>query len=177
VASAAAFLEAHGGLDTLIYAAGTAPLAAITDTTAEEWHRLLATNLVGAAIVTSAALPHLRTKPGATIVLLSSHSVGDPWPGLVPYAASKAGLNELARGLRSEEPDIRTLCVAVGPTVTGFADGWAPDVVGPYFEQWVARGHMRHEVLEPAHTAACILAALDDPASATEFTVIGAEAS
>jgi NAD(P)-dependent dehydrogenase (short-subunit alcohol dehydrogenase family) len=175
VETAVDFLAPHGGFDTLIYAAATAPLRAIAQTSAEDWRLLLATNLIGAAVMTAEALPHLRTRPGATVVLLSSHSVGDPWPGLVPYAASKAALNELALGLRAEEPSVRTLCITVGPTETGFADGWAADVVGPYFEEWVARGLLRHEVLKPAVTAAGILAALDDDDSPLDLRVIGAE--
>jgi NAD(P)-dependent dehydrogenase (short-subunit alcohol dehydrogenase family) len=176
VESAVGLLEPHGGLDTLIFAAAIAPLGSIATTTAEQWQSLLATNLIGAARTVAEALPHLREQPQATVVLLSSHSVGDPWPGLVPYAASKAALNELALGLRSEEPTIRTLRIAIGPTATGFADGWAPDVVGPYFEDWLAKGYLRHAVLEPQETASAILQALDDPGSALDLTVIGAEA-
>ncbi|MGO8873083.1 MAG: hypothetical protein ACLQPH_17100 [Acidimicrobiales bacterium] len=65
-----------------------------------------------------------------------SHSVGRPWPGLVPYASSKAALDELVLGLRSEEPCLRTVRVVVGPTATPFADGWDPEVAGPLFERW-----------------------------------------
>ncbi len=179
VDAAAAFLEPHGGLDTVIYAAGTAPLGGIATTTAAEWHQVLSTNLVGAAMVVAAALPYLRVQrshppaPTPTIVLLSSHSVGDPWPGLVPYAASKAGLNELALGLRAEAPALRTLRVAVGPTATSFADAWDPSRAGPYFTDWAERGYLRHAVLEPDVTAAAILAALDDPSADDDLRVIG----
>jgi NAD(P)-dependent dehydrogenase (short-subunit alcohol dehydrogenase family) len=175
VENAVDFLAPHGGFDTLIYAAATAPLRAVAQTTAEEWQHLLGTNLIGAALVTAEALPRLRTHPDGTVVLLSSHSVGEPWPGLVPYVASKAALNELALGLRSEEPAVRILRISIGPTATGFADGWAADEAGPFFEQWLAGGYLRHEVLQPAQTAAGILAALDDDGSALDLTVIGAE--
>ena len=178
VAAAAAFLEAHGGLDTIVYAAGTAPLGPLSSTTATQWHEILATNLVGAALVVSAALPHLGRHQGhSAVVLLSSSSVDAPWPGLVAYAASKGGLNQLALGLRAEAEGVRTIRVAVGPTATSFADGWDPDCFATYFEQWAADGHLRHEVLEPDWTAAAILAALDDPDSPDDLSVIGPEAS
>jgi len=176
VDDAAAYLEPHGGLDTVIYAAGTAPLGAIATTTAAEWHEVLSTNLVGAAMVVAASLTHLTRPAGVaapTIVLLSSHSVGDPWPGLVPYGASKAGLDQLALGLRAEVPAVRTICVAVGPTATSFADGWDQGRAGPYFNDWAERGYLRHEVLEPDQTAAAILAALDDPDAPDDLKVIG----
>jgi NAD(P)-dependent dehydrogenase (short-subunit alcohol dehydrogenase family) len=178
VAAAAAFLEGHGGLDTIVYAAGTAPLGSLTSTTATQWHEILATNLVGAALVVSAALPHLdRHRGHSAVVLLSSSSVDTPWPGLVAYAASKGGLNQLALGLRAEAEGVRTIRVAVGPTATSFADGWDPDRFATYFEQWAAEGHLRHEVLEPDWTASAILAALDDPDSPDDLSVIGPEAS
>jgi NAD(P)-dependent dehydrogenase (short-subunit alcohol dehydrogenase family) len=177
VDAATAFLEPHGGIDTVMYAAGTAPLGPLSDTTADQWHELLATNVVGAALVLARALPSLRRHPGwATAVLLSSHSVGDPWPGLVPYAASKAALNELALGLRSEEPALRTIRVAVGPTSTSFADGWDPETATGFLGGWAERGYLRHTILEPAETAAMILAALDDPDAPDDLSVIGAEA-
>ena len=175
--AASSFLEPHGGLDTVIYAAGTAPLGSLSSTTAVQWHQILATNLVGAALVVTAALPHLDRQRGrSAVVLLSSNSVDQPWPGLVAYAASKGGLNQLALGLRAEEKHVRTLRVVVGPTATSFADGWDPDVMTPYFEQWAAEGYLRHEVLEPDQTAAAILIALDHPDSPDDLSVIGTEA-
>ena len=122
-------------------------------------------------------LEHLRRGRTPSAVLLSSHSVGRPWPGLVPYAASKAALDELALGLRAEEPWLRVIRVAVGPTVTPFADGWDPSVAGPLFEQWAAEGYLRHEVQEPADVAAQITATLDDPDAPDDVTIIGAEGS
>ncbi len=178
VRAAVVFLEPHGGLDTVIYAAGTAPLGALSATTVTQWHELLATNLVGAALVVAEAMPELRRRrPGqAAVALLSSHIVGDPWPGLVAYAASKAGVNELARGLRAEEPSVRTLRISVGPTVTSFADGWDPETATVYLTRWFEEGQLRHDVLSPEETAGAILRALDDPASPDDLTVIGAEA-
>ncbi len=45
----------------------------------------------------------------------------------MPYAAAKAGLHELARGLRAEYPWLRVTTFVVGPTITGFADDWDAD--------------------------------------------------
>jgi NAD(P)-dependent dehydrogenase (short-subunit alcohol dehydrogenase family) len=175
VAVAADFLAPHGGLDTVIYTAGTAPLAPVEDTTATQWHHMLATNLVGAAVIIAGSLPHLRRHSGrrSTVMLASSHSVGDPWPGLVPYAASKAGLETLCRGLRTEEPDLRVVRVAVGPTITAFADGWDATRAGAYLTRWAESGYLHHDVLTAEASAAIIMANLDDPSAPDDITVIG----
>ena len=127
---------------------------------------MLSTNVVGAALVASAALPHLRRAPSGgrgSLAVLSSHSVGDPWPGLGAYAASKAALVELARALRVEEPGVRVVVVTVGDTATGFADRWDPAEATGALERWLADGHLSHEVLQPAQVARAVLEALGGP--------------
>src|SRR2546423_7245460 len=52
IAGAAAGL---GGIDALVYAPGTRPLARLVDTDAQTWRTGLDTDVTGAAIVTSAA--------------------------------------------------------------------------------------------------------------------------
>ena len=176
VSDASAWMESFGGLNTVVYAAGTTPLGSIVDTTAQDWHYVFATNVIGASSVIKAALPHLRHSQDCvgTIALLSSHSVGNPWPYLVPYAASKAALNELASGIRCEEPDIRVLKVVVGPTVTPFADAWDPDQASSALNRWADSGFLHHQVLDADETAKRILNALNDD-SLDEVTVIGSD--
>lgn len=162
--------HALGGLDAVVYAAGVSPLGSVATTSATTWHQVLATNVVGAALVVSAALGPLRGSDRPVCVLLSSHSVDRPWPGLVPYAAGKAGLDALAAGLRAEEPWLRVVRVVVGPTATSFADGWDPVDAGPYFERWAAEGYLEHRVLEPAEVAGRVVAVLDgsDPSEVVQ---------
>ena len=164
---------ALGGLDAVAYTAGASPLGAVTDTSPSVWRDVLATNLVGAAVTVSAALGHLRTADDPVCVLFTSHSVGRPWPGLVPYAASKAGLDQLVSGLRAEEPWLRVVRVVVGPTATSFADGWDPDLAGPYFERWADHGYLDHRVLEPDDVAARVVAVLDGSDPSDEVDAVG----
>ncbi len=163
-----------GGLDTVIYAAGVADLGPLETTAAVSWHEMLATNVVGAALVSAGALPHLRQVTGrpATIVLLSSHSVGNPWPGLVAYAASKAALGQLALGLRAEEPELAVVVVTVGNTATSFADRWDPPAAGAAIQRWVTDGYLRHEVLTPEAVADAVIGAVAGAAPA-DITVLG----
>ena len=59
IADAAAGL---GGIDALVYAPGIGPLARLVDTDADTWRRVFETNVTGAALVTSAALPALTVR-------------------------------------------------------------------------------------------------------------------
>lgn len=166
-------IGALGGLDTLVYAAGTSPLAPLRRADANLWHLVVETNLVGAVLVTAATLPHLLSAAGRAIYL-SSSSVGRPWPGLVPYAVTKAGLEEFVRGLRAEHPDLRVSRVVVGPTRTGFADGWDATLATEMFPVWSAGGYLPATTvaLTPAETAAQIVSVIASPVRIDDLTVM-----
>ena len=170
VAEAAAWM---GGIDALLYLSGSSPLVRVTDTPAALWHEMLATNLVGAALIVRNALEHLRGADDP-VVVVTTHSMGMPWPWLGVYGTTKAALAELARALRSEEPGLRVLCVAVGNTASSFADNWDPEVAGQAFEQWTADGLLRYEVLQCQEMADAILVAVLDPATPDELLIAGA---
>jgi NAD(P)-dependent dehydrogenase (short-subunit alcohol dehydrogenase family) len=159
VDAAASFM---GGIDMILYLSGASPLLRVADATPAQWHDLLATNLVGAATVVAHALPHLRqaTDP---VVLVTTTTMGEhPWPWLTVYGSTKAALAEMAKGLRHEEPSLRVLCVAVGPTLTAFADGWDPETATAAFTAWAEGAMMRHGVLEADAMASAIIDAILD---------------
>ena len=152
-------VAAVGGLDLVVYASGTSPLAALRDLDAEGWRAVLETNLVGASLVTRAALGHLR--PGAIVGFVSSETVGDPRHGLVAYAASKIALEELARGWRVEHPDHRFCVIAVGSTTdTDFARDFSPEAFTEFWPSWLAHGVMRERHMNPTDLGACIAESL-----------------
>jgi NAD(P)-dependent dehydrogenase (short-subunit alcohol dehydrogenase family) len=163
-----------GGLDDLVVMAGSSPLVRIADADAATWRVLLETNLVGAALVIGRAVAHLRAGDHP-VVVVTTHSMGLPWPGLGAYAATKAALAELARGLRREEPGIRALTVSVGPTATAFAESWDPVAAGAAFEEWAAAGLLRHAVLQADEMAGAILRAMGDPTGGDEILIAGEE--
>src|SRR5581483_1928470 len=85
-----------GGLDAVVYAAGVGTLAPLAETGAGDWRRVLETNVMGASLITRAAVPHLRESRGRMVYLSSvTASFTEPWPGLGAYAASKAALEKL----------------------------------------------------------------------------------
>ncbi len=106
-----------GGVDILVYAAGTnTPDRALTRLNAEIWNTLLEVNLNGAYYITDAVLGPMREAKAGHLIYISSIS------GLVPdvsgaaYQASKRGLIGLAHAIRVEEKEngIRTSVVCPG---------------------------------------------------------------
>lgn len=155
-------VEALGGIDLVVHAASASRLSMLQHTGADEWAGLLRTNLVAPALVVGAALEHLAE--AAVVCLLSSEAVGHPHPGLVPYAVSKAALEELVRGFRVEHPEFRFCCLRVGATDgTEFARDFSPELGAELFPRWIASGQipartMRADVLGGAIADALALA-------------------
>ena len=48
-----------GGIDALVYTPAIGPLASLVDTDVDTWRQVFDTNVIGAALVTTAAIPHL----------------------------------------------------------------------------------------------------------------------
>lgn len=164
-----------GGIDMVLYMSGSSPLVRVADAPAALWHQMLATNLVGAAVVVRSALEDLLAADDPVVVVTTTSMGSSPWPWLGVYGATKTALAELARALRAEEPRLRVLCVAVGNTASSFAENWDPELSARAFEQWIADGLLRYEVLQCEEMAAAILAAVLDPTSPDELLIAGAE--
>jgi NAD(P)-dependent dehydrogenase (short-subunit alcohol dehydrogenase family) len=139
--------EGLGGIDALVYASGIGPLGRLAEVDAETWRRIFDTNVIGAARITAAALPHLTASSGAA-AYLSSTSASDtpPWPGLGAYAVSKAALNKLVEAWHSEHPQIGFTRVTVGDCAGGEGDAmshfnadWDMELMGEMAQIWIDR--------------------------------------
>ena len=112
---------ALGALDALVCNAGIAlPQQLLTDTTDEQWHTLLSTDLDGVFYTLRAAVPGMvRQKRGAIVTVSSMWGVtGGSCE--VPYSAAKAGLIGLTKSLAKElgPSQLRVNCVAPGAVDT-----------------------------------------------------------
>ena len=128
-----------GTIDLLVTVVGVSKLGTIAEASPEIWKDCLLTNVMGPALVTKAAVPHLS--PNAFVPYFSSEIVGNPYPGLVPYASSKSALEEMIRGARAEHPEFRFSCLRVGATNdTEFARDFDEELSARLTMQWVQRG-------------------------------------
>ena len=117
-------VEVYGGLDVLVNNAGAGAILPLTEATAEQIELIFATNVVGASLLASAALPHLVRSNG-TIINVSSTYGNKPAAGLSHYAASKAALEHLTRcwALELAPHGVRVNAVAAGPTESSALTG------------------------------------------------------
>ena len=142
--------DALGGVDNVVYTPAISPLVRMVDTDAEIWRRVFDTNVIGASLVTAAAMPHLTASAGKVVYLSSDAGpYGPPWPGLGAYGVSKAALERLVEAWRAEHPDVGFTNLIVGEcaggdgdAATGMNAGWDMDLAMQAYPLWVSRGCM-----------------------------------
>ena len=162
-----------GGIDALVYTTGIGPLSRLADTDAETWRRVFDTNVTGAALVTTAVLPHLTASGGTAVYFSSvSASLTPPWPGLGAYAVSKAALDKLVEAWRSEHPHVGFTRLVVGDcgggegdSRTGFTDGWDLELAAELGQVWMARSYLSGTLIDVEELVAAVDAVLRGGAS------------
>jgi NAD(P)-dependent dehydrogenase (short-subunit alcohol dehydrogenase family) len=139
-----------GGIDRLVYATGVGRLQRLVDVDADTWRWAFETNVIGAALITKAAIAHLEASTGvAAYISTVQGMLTPPWSGLGAYAVSKAALDKLVEAWRSEHPSVGFTRVTVGEcaggdgdAMTQFADGWDGDLAAELMPGWINRGYM-----------------------------------
>ena len=111
-----------GGLDILINNAGVGVFKPVAETTVEEWHRVLDTNLSGVFYGCHAAIPHMKRRGGGWIINISSLASKNAFVNGGVYCASKSALNAFSETLMQEVryDGIRVAYVLPGSVNTGF---------------------------------------------------------
>lgn len=129
-------IDAMGGLDVLVNAAGMQICAHTHETTLADWNRTLAVNLTGTFLMTRQALPALCDSGRGVVVNFSSTSAQFAHPYMAAYAASKGGIQALTHSLALEyaSKGLRAVNLQPGGVSTGMANrtidimpkGWDP---------------------------------------------------
>ncbi len=123
-------LERFGRLDILVNNAGIQAQTPGDSFDAATLTRILGVNLIGAAIVSRAAIAHFLSRPGGGSIIntTSAHEI-IPKPGFAAYSMAKTGLGALTRTLALEFADrgIRVNAVGPGATVTDINAAWIHD--------------------------------------------------
>lgn len=102
----AAAVEAFGGIDVVVNNAGQAMIGTIENIDIEDYRAIVDLNLVAPLIVMQETIPVLRSRPGSSIINVSSGVTLMAMPGSSTYSSSKAGLNQLSAVARNElQPD------------------------------------------------------------------------
>ncbi|MBV9995866.1 MAG: SDR family oxidoreductase [Caulobacteraceae bacterium] len=160
-----------GPPDILVNNAALCLLHRIEQATDEDAEREVATNLLGPLWCARAAIPHMRAAGRGDIVNVSSESVRRPAPFLSLYAATKAGLETLSEGLRSEVrgDGIRVTVLRSGSVAGGeISRNWTPERKAEFFEALQKTGFAAFtgEAISPETTAQTLVAILSTPKEA-----------
>jgi 3-oxoacyl-[acyl-carrier protein] reductase len=134
-------VETFGGLDVLVTNAGIWTGGAVETLTDADWARMIGVNLTGTFHLVRAAVPHLRARAGASIVMIAS-TAGQRGEALhAHYAASKGGVLALARSLAVELAPIRVNVVSPGWIRTDMtAASLAPEAIGESLREPIPLG-------------------------------------
>ncbi len=119
-AAAQALSDSHKDLDGLVNVAGIIqPFVRVNDLGFEAIDRVMNINFFGPLNLIKAFLPGLLSRPQAHILNVSSMGSYAPVPGQTLYGASKAALNLLTEGLRSELSETNVSLTLVWPGAIG----------------------------------------------------------
>ena len=109
-----------GGLDGVVASAGIIKLLTSADTDSADWSRIIDVNLTAGFNLARAATPFLTAEEHGAMVFISSQIGLVGHHRAAAYAASKAGINGLAKSLALElaSRNVRVNAVAPGPIAT-----------------------------------------------------------
>jgi NAD(P)-dependent dehydrogenase (short-subunit alcohol dehydrogenase family) len=91
--------KAFGRIDILVNNTGITRFVDFFELTEADWDQILDTNLKGMFICSQAVARHMRQTGGGVIINLGSVHGRTTVPDLVPYAASKGGIEGLTRAM------------------------------------------------------------------------------
>ncbi|MFC0220339.1 SDR family oxidoreductase [Pseudochelatococcus lubricantis] len=145
---------AFGGLDIAFNNAGTTgPVRLLADVAVSEWQETLAANLTAAFLASRCQIPAMLARGSGSIIFTSSFvgtSVG--LPGMAVYAAAKAGLMGLVKGITADyaEKGIRANALLPGGVDTAMAGDQAQ-------KEWAAGLHAMKRIAQPEEIARAAL--------------------
>jgi len=118
VAAADAAVERFGGIDVVMANAGVASYGSVLQVDPAAFKRLMDINVLGVFHTVRATLPSIIARRGY-VLIVSSLAAFTAAPGLAPYNASKAAVEQFANALRLE---VGYLGVAVGSAHMSWID-------------------------------------------------------
>jgi NAD(P)-dependent dehydrogenase (short-subunit alcohol dehydrogenase family) len=121
---------AYGRIDVLVNNAGMSPLYESPSTVSRAlFDKVIAVNLAGPFRLSAVVGEQMARGNGGSIINISSIAAVAPGATELPYAAAKAGLNNLTEGLaHSLGPNVRCNCIMPGPFLTDISEAWTEEL-------------------------------------------------
>jgi len=114
-------LDTLGKIDILVNNAGVQKAQAITETSLDDWDRMMAVHLRGTFLCCREVVPHMQARGSGKIVNMASQLAYTGRARYTAYAAAKGGVLTFTRALAQElAPAIQVNAVAPGLVDTGF---------------------------------------------------------
>ncbi len=126
---ASSTLENFGKIDVLVNNAGIYFDTPVTETSPEEWDRIMSVNLKGPFLCSRRMIPEMLRGGGGSIVNCASVVAYAPLENSCAYMASKAGLVGLTKSMARDlaTKNIRVNCVCPGAVNTPMLWGEMPE--------------------------------------------------
>ena len=115
-----------GRIDVLVNNAGMSPVYDRIENVSEDlYDKVLDVNLKGPFRLTALVGARMAAGAGGSIIMVSSTAAVRPTPGVIPYAAAKAGLHAMTAGFaQAFRPSVRVNCIMPGPFLTDISKAW-----------------------------------------------------
>lgn len=128
-----------GRVDVLVNNAGMSPLyPSLVEVSEALWDKVIGVNLKGPFRLSALVGARMAAGHGGSIINVSSVAAIRPTPMEAPYAAAKAGLNNITVAFaHAYGPKVRVNCIMAGPFATDIAKAWDPELV-KYVERTAA---------------------------------------
>jgi NAD(P)-dependent dehydrogenase (short-subunit alcohol dehydrogenase family) len=163
-----AAVREFGELHILINNAAEFTQKSVEEATVADWQRVLGVNVIGTAMVSKYAVPHMKAN-GGSIVNIASISGVIAQPNFVTYNASKGAVLTMTRCMALDLAPYRIRVTAVCPgCIYTSATEREWNSMGETREQWTARiapSHMLNRIGEAHEVASAILFLASDEAS------------
>jgi NAD(P)-dependent dehydrogenase (short-subunit alcohol dehydrogenase family) len=132
---------AFGKVDVLVNNAGMSPLYdTVTDVTEELFDKVIGVNLKGPFRLTALLGTRMEQGDGGSIINISSAGAVRPRPGILPYAAAKAGLNAITVGFaHAFGPSVRVNAIMAGTFLTDVSRSWDAEAFARRAEGFAAK--------------------------------------
>jgi NAD(P)-dependent dehydrogenase (short-subunit alcohol dehydrogenase family) len=162
-------IEAFGGIDILVNNAADFTTFSVEDATVDHWRKVLGVNVIGTALVSKHAIPHMKARGQGSIVNVGSMSGMIAQKRMATYNSSKGAIENLTRCMALDLAPfhIRVNTICPGCVLTSATEReWIK--LGISKEQWIGERaplHMMNRVGNPVEVANAILFMASDEAS------------